>query len=774
MATDDESSTRSGKDEDILKRARADFKMCGEAEQDNRTNWLDDVRFARLGEQWPDEIRRQREAEGRPCLTINRLPSFIRQVLNDARQNKPSIKCHPVDDDASDETSEILNGLIRCIEYNSNADVAYDTALDHAVTGGFGYFRISTDYANDDVFDQDICIERIPNPLNVRGDPYSTKADSSDWNVAFVDELLSEEDFESRWPKAAKKPFDADDTGADDWFEDDKIRIAEYWVRDEVAKTIYKLSDGSVMDDERYQQAKDLLDVTGVTISKTRETKTHKVTQYIITGAEVLETNDWAGKYIPIIPVYGDEVNEEGKRHFISLIRGSKDAQRMFNYWRTTSTELVALAPKTPFIGRQGAFNTDEHKWATANTQSHAYIEYDGSDAPKRQEFAGVPAGALQEALNASDDMKSIMGIFDASLGAKSNETSGRAIMARQREGDVSTFNFIDNLSRAIRHAGRVIVDLIPHVYNVPRIIRIMHDDGTNESVKINQEHQAEQPNKDQNGMGAQQGPMGEQEQNEQQEFQQGVIKLYDLTVGKYDVTCEAGPSYTTKREESAAQMMQFLQSFPNAAPMIGDLVAKNLDWPGADDIADRLKAMLPPQLQGANPMVTQMQQQMHELTQQAQQQINELTQQLQQAQQDQQGKAHEAQIKATELQLKQAEMAQQDKEMQVNAALKEQENQIKKFDAETKRMQAEGAQADAQTQAQQAGEESAMQRIGPVLEEIVGSINQVMQSHSELAAHVTAPRKIVRGPDGAAIGVDVGGTVKPINRGPDGRVEGI
>jgi hypothetical protein len=304
----------------------------------------------------------------------------------------------------------------------------------------------------------------------------------------------------------------------------------------------------------------------------------------------------------------------EGERSFISLVRFSKDPQRMFNYWRTASTELVALAPKAPFIGPKGAFNTDANKWATANTSAHAYIEYDGATPPQRQPFDGPPAGALQEAMNAADDMKSIMGIYDASLGARSNETSGRAILARQREGDVSTFNFIDNLSRAIRHAGRIIVDLIPHVYNTERIIRTINEDGTNRKVPINQPTPAEQ----------------QKAQGDQAAQAQGLIRIYDLTTGKYDVTCEAGPSFTTKREEAAAQMVEFIRAYPNAAPLIGDLLAKNLDWPGADDIAERLKAMLPPQVTGQNPQVMQLQQQLQQMDGQAKQAVGQLQQELQ------------------------------------------------------------------------------------------------------------------------------------------------
>lgn len=622
--------------DDILKDAQEQFKICCDAEEDNRANWVDDVRFSRLGEQWPEDVVNKRKREGRPCLTINRLPSFIRQVTNDARQNKPSIKIHAAGDGATEETAEIINGLIRNIEYQSNADVAYDQSLEAAVTGGFGYFRISTDYANDDSFDQDIVIEAIPNPLNVYGDPKSTCADSSDWNVAFITEMMKESEFKKKYPKADISDFYNESVSVDElWFEENKIRIAEYWTRDIIDKELLRLSDGSVMYADGYMKLREILDIQGITIIGTRPTKGYKVTQRIITGLEVLETNKWAGRYIPIVPCYGDEVIVEGERHFLSLTRFAKDPQRMFNYWRTCSTELVALQPKAPFIGPVGAFNTDAVKWATANTESHAYIEYDGQIPPTRQGFSGPPAGALQEALNASDDMKSIMGIYDASLGARSNETSGRAILARQREGDISTFNFVDNLSRAIRHAGRIIVDLIPAVYSVPRIIRVIHEDGRNESVPINQPFKAQPPTSN------------VPDASEMQEFIQGITKIYDVTVGKYDVTVTTGPSYTTKREEAAQQMLNFTQAVPAAGPLIGDLLAKNLDWPGADEIEKRLRAMLPPQVQGQNPQVIAMQQQMQQMDMQAKQAVAQLQQQIaqlsQQANDKQQDRALEA-----------------------------------------------------------------------------------------------------------------------------------
>lgn len=624
-------------DKDELTDALEEFRLSEDAEATNRKQWIDDVKFSRLGEQWPDGVKRQRELDGRPCLTINRLPAMTRQVLNDARQNKPAIKVHPVDSGATRETAEIFNGLIRNIEYTSNADIAYDTALDNAVTGGFGYFRITTDYACDDQFDQDIFIERIVNPLTVYGDENSNCADSSDWNKAFITELFTADAFKKRWKGADKVNWETDYQDLPNgWRDNELVRVAEYWTRKEVPATLLKLSDGMVLYEPEYLKIKDLCDAQGLQVVETRPTKTYKVTQRIMSGAEILETNDWAGKYIPIIPVYGDEVIVEGRRHFISLTRWAKDPQQMFNYWRTASTELVALAPKTPFIGPKGAFNTDQAKWATANVASHPYIEFDGAQPPQRQPFAGPPAGALQEALNASDDMKAVMGIYDAALGARSNETSGRAILQRQRESDTATFNYIDNLARAIRHAGRVLVDLIPKVYNAPRMVRVIYEDGTNESVPINQPFTPDPAKSQQSKV---------YEAGKEQETVQGLTKVFDVTAGKYDVTCEVGPSYSTKREEAAAQMMELGKMFPPMMQVAGDLLVKNLDWPGADDIAARLKMMLPPQLQGQNPQVQQMQQQMQQMDQMAKQAVGQLQQQIQQlTQQLEQEKSKDAQ----------------------------------------------------------------------------------------------------------------------------------
>ena len=561
--------------DDIVKEAKEAFETCQEAEEENRDNAESDIKFARMGDQWDEADRNKRNREGRPVLTINRMPAFIRQVANDARLNTPSVKVFPVDDTADVDCAEILNGLLRNIQVQSNADAAYDTAMSDAVTGGFGYFIIDVDYAFNDTFEQDILIKRIANPFTIHGDPRSTAIDSSDWNIGFVSDVMSHAEFEREFPNSEKIDWDADfESEKDlDWITEDSVRVADYWKRVEEDRPIVLLSDGQVIDEEVYEKNKDYWDVSQVFVENTRTVKSWKVKRYTLSGQEVLEEIDWPGMYIPIIPVYGEESWVEGKSHFKSLIRDAKDPQRIYNYWRTASTELVALAPQAPFIGPVGAFDEDGDKWATANTDSHPYLQYDGQVAPQRQAFAGPPAGALQEALNASDDMKSVVGMFDASLGARSNEQSGRAILARQREGDISTFHFIDNLNKAIQHAGKVILDLIPHVYSGERVIRVLGEDDKPENVQVNQPI-----------------PMMQDGQPVMDEMGQPKARIYDLTKGKYDLVVRSGPSFTTRREEAATQMMELLRVYPDAAPIIGDIFAKNLDWPGADEIAKRLE----------------------------------------------------------------------------------------------------------------------------------------------------------------------------------------
>lgn len=574
-------------DKDILAEELDAFEKARDAEEENRNRGLESLKFYN-GEQWPEKIKKQRESEGRPVLTINKAPAFVRQVVNDGRQNRPQIKVKPVDDNSDPETAEIYTGLIRNIEYESKADIAYDTALMCSCTVGWGYLRVLTEYENDFTFDQCIKIKSVPNPFSVYGDPNAVEADGSDWMRAFITEYYSRTEFQRKFKGADEVDWEASGYEGLDapWREDNQILIAESWKREVVKKKIYKLSDGMVIDAKMFEKNAHIFMAQGIMPVAEREADGFKVTQRIMSGAEVLEENEWAGKYIPIVPVYGDEVNIEGKRNFYSLIHHAMDAQRMFNYWRTQATELVALAPKVPFIGEEGSFDVDPDKWATANTQSHPYLEYKrGSNPPQRQPLdPGQAIGSMSEAMSANDDMKAIIGIYDASLGARSNETSGKAIMARQREGDVSTFHFIDNLSRGIRHLGSIIVDLIPSVYSGERVIRILGEDGQEDTAKVGEK--PEQP------------PEMEGQNDEMAE----VAKIYDLSVGRYDVAVDTGPSYTTQREETAQMFVEILRAQPQAFPMIADKMFKVMNLPDAEELGDRFKAMIPQQAQGGLP----------------------------------------------------------------------------------------------------------------------------------------------------------------------------
>lgn len=584
----DVAKAKPGEHDDVLAEAKKLFQEFEDSHRDNRDKALEDLKFARLGEQWPEDIKAKRIKRGRPVLTINKLPAFIRQVVNDARMNKPQIHVHPVDSRADPETAKVLGDLVRNIENTSNADIAYDTAVENAVSAAMGYFRIIADYCGTTSFEKDLMFERVQNPFSVYGDPSATAGDGSDWNDAFVVEMYTKREFQAKWGDKSRVPWDSDAFREmkSPWKDAESIMVAEYWHREKFKRPIY-LVRSAVNGEEMVLQAKDLEDGDMqvavqegmIEVVDQREVDDYRCIQYFMTGAEILEKNDWPGRYIPIVPVFGDEFNVGGEQVVRSLVNNAVDAQRMVNYWRTTATELVALSPRVPYIGPKDAFKSDRNRWLTANTEDHAFLEFDGAVAPQRQPLdSGVAAGALQEALNASDDIKSILGIYDASLGARSNETSGRAIMARQREGDVSTFHFVDNLARAIRHGGKILIDLIPHYYSKRKVLKVTGEDGKQQDIPLNQEREIEKPDG-------------------------SVVKvLHDLSVGQYDVTVSAGPSFTTRREEAAIGMIEFVRSVPDAAPFIVDKIAAAQDWPGADEVAERMKVLIPGQNQPQIP----------------------------------------------------------------------------------------------------------------------------------------------------------------------------
>jgi hypothetical protein len=612
LVENEESEDSGLSEEEILRVARERLSLAEEAESDIRRQALDDLQF-RAGNQWPDNIQQDRERDGRPCLVINRLPQFVQQVTNDQRQNRPAIKVYPVGDGADQETAKIIQGLIRHIEYNSNAEAAYDTAFESAATHSFGYFRIITDFVDPESFDQEILIKRIRNPFSVFIDPYAQEPDGSDMQWGFIIDDLSKDDYKAQYPMSKLAAPDSDwsaiGNNQPDWIKGDSARIAEYFHIETKEEVLHLLKTGEVVRDheliEKQFQAQNAgLDASVV---RSRVAKIPVVKWLKINGIEILEQTEWPGSYIPIIPVYGAELFVNGKRILESVIRNAKDAQRMYNYWKSAETETIALAPRTPFIVAEGQLEGYEQAWATANRRNHAFLYYKpttiaGQPAPppQRQAFEPATQAITQAAMLAADDLKATTGVYDAALGQQSPDASGLAISRRQSQAQNSNFHFVDNLHRSIKHAGRILVDLLPKIYDTGRTSRIIHEDGTQRMVRLNETFQDET----------------------------GKDKIYSLEAGRYGVTIDAGPSFASKRQEAAAAMTEVTRAYPQLMQIVGDLMIKNMDWPGAEEMAERLKLTLPPQLQN-DPKKTQIPPIVQAQIQQMQGMIKQLTEHL-------------------------------------------------------------------------------------------------------------------------------------------------
>lgn len=558
------------------------FNQAWEADRFNREDALSDLKFV-AGDQWPQDVRAQREQQGRPCITINRMPQFIRQVTGDMRQSRPSIKVSPVDDQGDPEIARMYNGIVRQIERQSKADMVYTMAFQAAVACGIGHFRVATEYAKDSVTEQDIIIKPIQNPIGVFWDPNAKEVDRSDADWCFVVEGITEEAFKARFPKGILSPVGPDDGQTQThlfWQNNDQTRIAEYWYKKPKKRILALMEDGKTVDlTEFKEELRQFLPIAIGSDGKPvqREVDGFEVEMCIVSGSEVLEgPYKFPVSHIPIIPIVGEETVIGSQVVRSGLIRHAKDPQRLYNYWRSSAAEMIALAPKAPFLVTPGMIKNHRSMWDRANISPLPYLIYNPDPAapggmPQRVNPPSPPNAMWQEAQIAADDMKGTTGIYDAGLGAKSNETSGRAILARQREGDTSTYHFFDNLAYAIRRAGEIVCALIPKIYDTERVVRLLNEDGSEAWVRINQSTIAEdgQP-----------------------------IVINDLSVGKYDVTVSTGPSYNTQRVEAANAMVEFARAYPNAAPAMLDKIAKMMDWPEHEEIAARLKAMLPPPLQ--------------------------------------------------------------------------------------------------------------------------------------------------------------------------------
>ena len=582
------------------------WRLVNESDSMNRSEALNDIRFA-AGDQWPVEIQNSRNLEARPCLTINKIDAYVRQVTNQQRMNRPRIKVHPVNNEADYKIAQIIEGICRHIEVNSNADTAYDTAFDYAVRMGWGYWRVNTRYVREDSFDQEIYIDTIDNPFTVYFDPNSVLPDGSDAERVLVTTLMDKRKFRQEFPGANDgASFTQRSTGDDtaSWVTKEDIRLAEYFYVKRVKAKLYQLSNGQSL----FADGKDFFERvqrSGLTVLNERDSYRKEIHWCKMTAMEVLEERILPGKFIPIVPCYGAMVIVDDKRKKYGLVRFAKDPQRMYNFWRTSMTESVALAPKAKWLLAEGQDEGHEQEWALANQKSYPILRYKQKDiegnpapVPTRLQPEPPPMGIMESAAAISADLQMVIGIVDPNQ-LPSGNISGKALAGQQNQVDLSNFHFYDNLSRSIRHTGKIILDLIPKIYDTERVVRIIGADGQPDMVTLNHPAQTAE----------------------------GIMKvLNDVTVGEYDVVMDTGPAFQTRRQMAVEAMMP-LMAKEEIFQAAGDLFFRNMDFPGADTIADRLAAMNPlAQIDEKSDIPPQVQMQLA----QSQQTIQQLQQQMQ------------------------------------------------------------------------------------------------------------------------------------------------
>ena len=770
MAYEEKKETEKPEDSDkaLLKASRDGLNECIERESAQRTLMLDDLKFSAL-DQWPEEIRAARENDvengPRPCLTIDQINQYITQVSNDMRKNRRSIKTRPVDDIGDPETAEIFQGLIRHIEDQSSAQIAYQTSGESSTTIGLGFFRIVTQYVAPDSMEQELLIKRVPDTFTVYlGD--HIMPDGSDAECGWVFERVPLERFKRENPKAKHEEKDFADVSPigtlPSWRTNEDVVVCEYFYKEYgPAKALVFMADGRKMSREEY----DALPEPRPEITGERDTQDVSVQWCKHTGCEILDRRTLKGKYIPIVEVVGKEKIVEGKRILWGLVRPAKDSLRAFNYWISAMTEKMALAPKAPFVGAVGQFATQGDKWDKANVNNYAKLEYDAIDvngnavaAPRRQEPMQMEPAMAQMLQIMQNNVKSSLGMYKAALGETESQQSGRAILALQNESDTGTMHFGENQSLSITHGGRILVDLIPYYYDTKRVVRILGEDGKPQNVMI-----------DPKLTDASGKPAAKREYKDSA----GKIKrIYNLGVGKYDVTVSTGPSYLTNRQEASTVMTDLANTAkdPVSAAILRYGAIKNADFAGSEEITRMLKAMLPPQVQppdeGQEQLPPAAMQKIAQLThagQAVQAKAQELAQENQKLKSGEQAAMAKVQAQAAEAQAELALKAKvQEEELRLAREKAEGELQLKRdvaaaehgieVDRANRERKKEEDERAAKFQTEQRElEQSAMPQFAQSIDTLAYSFLQAVQvivqgqqqSNAELVAAISQPKQL-------------------------------
>ena len=600
--------------EEILAEALPRLKLAEDAEIDIRRKAADDLYFLYIS-MWDDQDRKNRQSMGqnRPCLEFNLLLGKIKKLTNEARLNKPNVKVSPEDDNADIETAIKIGGLIKQILKNANFDTAISSAFENAVESSFGYVRVLTKFINEESFDQDIDVDYIDNPFSVYIDNQAKLITKADAEWGFITDDVPKKQFIKDYPDATITSMTTSSIGDSmvNWMTEDTVRIAEYYTLEKVADVLIEGIDAEGVIVKGLKS--ELEGVDSLVITRQRDTFRKKWMWHKITGADVLESKELAGPDFPIVAVLGRRKNINNKEELFSLIRFSKDANRMYNYWRSSEAEQLSATQKTPYIGAKGQFK-DDMGWKNANVNPRPYLEYTPvsiggqiAPPPMRAPAPEAPIGYIQAAQTSKEDLAETMGLSpmmqNNNVGANKsqvtpNALSGVALDNLNQSGEMSTYDFIDNMNKSCRQIFRIINNLIPKIYDTERVERILGEDDKEELVTFN-------------GAANEDG------------------EIFDVTVGRYDIDIDVGPDYATRRKQTADSMMDFIRNVPEAGAITGDLVAESQDWKNSDKFAARLKKAVPPELLGDDEKDEE---QVAQELAQAQQELQSVTAQLDQA----------------------------------------------------------------------------------------------------------------------------------------------
>lgn len=597
-------------DQDILNAAKKFRDDAQDYWKDIYNQGLDDKRFVTIeGAQWHDKAYKKRTTEGKPTLEINLVRAYVQQQINTMRQNRPQAKVVPVDSGADPEIAKVLEGLIKDVEEASNFEDALDVAAANQVHSAVGFYRIVTDYINEKSFNQEPRFKTIPNPQAVLIDPLSKELDGSDMAQALVCEWVDKAQVEKEYGNDSVSDFEVDNNSNWNNATDKTVCVAEYFYKEEVADTLCRLFDGTIefksvlLKQFTEDQIRDLVDID-------RPSSRIEIKWAKVTGCKVLEKGVFPGQYIPIFPVYGEVTWVENDRHVFSLVHFAKDAQRLFNYWKSTEAHILQKNQDDVLAVDDRAINGFEDEWQ--NPSKYGYSRYRATDEsgnvippPQRLGAANPPVGILNASESAKALIPDILNMHAPQMGQDVNQQSGRAIGLLQRQSDTAQYHFQDNLNKTIRHSARVLIGLFPILYDTEMVRRIVGADGDSKLVKLNATENLSP--------------------DEQNQAINGILN--DMSIGRFDVRMDTGPSFNTQREQSFALMMQLVQSNPNLFNIVADLIVINSPLLNAKEISERVKMLVPPQALGKDKIdPEQAKAQIQQLDQLVQKQIQDIT----------------------------------------------------------------------------------------------------------------------------------------------------